>query len=50
MNFSLDKTKSVEIKQKRYQFFSFSQNQLNLLLKKKQRVRWTRDEMAKLLH
>lgn len=41
------KHKSIESEAKKLVSSVFSQNQLNLILKKKKRVRWTRDEVAK---
>lgn len=46
-NLSLFKTKSIENEAKKLVSPVFTQNQLNLILKKKKRVCWTRDEVAK---
>lgn len=44
---SLNKYKSIESEAKKLYSSVFSQNQLHLILKKKKRVHWTRDEVAK---
>lgn len=44
---SQNKTRSIENKAKAYLSTIFSSNQLDLIMKKKKRVRWTRDEIAK---
>lgn len=44
---SQNKTRSIENKAKAYLSTMFSSNQLDLIMKKKKRVHWTQDEIAK---
>lgn len=44
---SVNKTKNIEIQVKNYLSSIFSQNQLDLLMKKKKIVHWSKDEISK---
>jgi len=44
---SITKNKAIELKAKKYLSTIFSPNQLDLIMKKKMRVNWSRDEISK---
>lgn len=44
---SVNKTRSIEIQAKKYLSSVFSQNQLDLIMKKKKKVHWSKDEISK---
>lgn len=43
---SLKLTKNIEIQAKKYLSYVFSQNQIDLIMKKKKKVHWSRDEIS----
>ncbi|KAL4118928.1 hypothetical protein QTP88_011806 [Uroleucon formosanum] len=44
---SVNKTRNIEIQARKYLSSAFSQNQLDLMMKKKKKVHWSRDEIFK---
>lgn len=44
---SVNKTRTIEIQAKKYLSSVFSQNQLDLMMNKKKKVHWSRDEISK---
>lgn len=44
---SVNKTRNIEIQAKKYLSSVFSQNQLDLIMKKKKKVHWSSDEISK---
>ncbi|XP_060847209.1 uncharacterized protein LOC132926823 [Rhopalosiphum padi] len=44
---SVNKTRNIEIQARKYLSSVFSQNQLDLMMKKKKKVHWSRDEISK---